>query len=210
MPATAMFPLNSVLLPHTPIALRIFEPRYLVMLGRMLDEEEPEFGVVLIERGHEAGGGDGRSMIGTMARIVQVEVGAEDMHLVAVGDERISVDRWLEDDPYPRAEVHALPVLEWDDALTPLRAEAERAVRRVLARAAEYGSVLWDPSTELSDDPVASAWQLAGIAPLGEFDRFRLLRSTTMGGLLRQTLDLTLDVEPLLTAPPLEDDDDEP
>ncbi len=210
MPATAMFPLNSVLLPHTPIALRIFEPRYLVMLGRMLDEEEPEFGVVLIERGHEAGGGDGRSMIGTMARIVQVEVGAEDMHLVAVGDERISVDRWLEDDPYPRAEVHALPVLEWDDALTPLRAEAELAVRRVLARAAEYGSVLWDPSTELSDDPVASAWQLAGIAPLGEFDRFRLLRSTTMGSLLRQTLDLTLDVEPLLTAPPLEDDDDEP
>ncbi|SIT72935.1 LON peptidase substrate-binding domain-containing protein [Microbacterium sp. RU33B] len=210
MSATAMFPLNSVLLPHTPIALRIFEPRYLVMLGRMLDEEEPEFGVVLIERGHEAGGGDGRSMIGTMARIVQVEVGAEDMHLVAVGDERISVDRWLEDDPYPQAEVHALPRLEWDDALTPLRAEAERAVRRVLARAAEYGSVLWDPSTELSDDPVASAWQLAGIAPLGEFDRFRLLRSTTMGGLLRQTLDLTLDVEPLLTAPPLEDDDDQP
>lgn len=204
-----MFPLNSVLLPHTPLALRIFEPRYLVMLGRMLDEEDPEFGVVLIERGHEAGGGEGRGSIGTMARIIQVEVGAADMHLVAIGGERIAVDTWLEDDPYPCAEVSTLPALEWDDALMPLRTEAERAVRRVLARSAEYGSVGWDPSTELSDDPVESAWQLAAIAPLGEFDRLALLRSSTMGALLRQTLDLTLDVEPLLTAPPVEDTDDD-
>ena len=55
-----MFPLGTVLFPHTPLALRIFEQRYLMMLGRVLDDDEPSFGVVLIERGSEAGGGDQR------------------------------------------------------------------------------------------------------------------------------------------------------
>lgn len=43
-----MFPLGSVLLPHMPLGLRLFEPRYLQMLGELLEEREPQFGVVLI------------------------------------------------------------------------------------------------------------------------------------------------------------------
>jgi uncharacterized protein len=207
MERVPMFPLGSVLLPHTPLVLRIFEPRYLTMLGRLLDDDDPSFGVVLIERGHEAGGGDQRSSVGTMARVVQVQVGEDDLQLLAVGGERISVDRWLDDDPHPLADLTTVPALTWDDALEPLRAETERTVRRVLARAAEYGDTQWDANVELSEDPVESVWQLAAIAPLGDFDRQTLLRSTTMGGLLRETLDLTLGIEPLLTAPPIEPDD---
>ena len=52
-----LFPLSSVLLPHMPLPLRIFEDRYLVMLARVLQEEPSEFGQVLIERGQESGGG---------------------------------------------------------------------------------------------------------------------------------------------------------
>lgn len=203
-----MFPLGSVLFPHTPLVLRIFEPRYLIMLGRLLEEDDPRFGVVLIERGSEAGGGDQRSTVGTMARIVEVQAGADDLHVLAVGTERVQVDRWLDDDPYPRADVTELAPLTWDDALTPLRTEAERIVRRVLARAAEGGDTRWDPDVELSDDPVESAWQLAAIAPLGDFDRFSLMRSTTMGGLLGRLIDLTLDIEPLLSADPGDSDGD--
>ena len=55
-----MFPLSSVLMPYMPLPLRIFESRYLVMLGRLLDDDDPQFGVVLIERGPEAGGGEQR------------------------------------------------------------------------------------------------------------------------------------------------------
>lgn len=51
-----MFPLGSVLFPHMPLPLRLFEPRYLKMLGDLLEQPDPEFGVVLIERGHEVGG----------------------------------------------------------------------------------------------------------------------------------------------------------
>ncbi|WP_306820595.1 MULTISPECIES: LON peptidase substrate-binding domain-containing protein [unclassified Microbacterium] len=208
MANVAMFPLGTVLFPHTPLALRIFEERYLMMLGRLLDDEDPQFGVVLIERGSETGGGEQRVRVGTMARITNVMAGESDIHLIAVGGSRVEVDEWRDDQPYPTASVRELPPLVWDDALTPLHTEAERIVRRVLARAAEFAEVQWDPSVELSDDPLESSWQLAAIAPLGQLDQFRLLRSTTVGGLLRELIDLTLAAEPLLTAPPRGDDFD--
>ncbi len=191
-----MFPLGSVLFPYTPLPLRVFEPRYLTMIGHLLDEDDPEFGVVLIERGHEVGGGDRRSRAGTMARLLTVSAGAEVLHAVAVGTGRFTVDRWMDDAPFPRAEVTPLPELTWNDALAPLRTEAEAIVRRVLART-ETG---WDADTELSDDPVAAAWQLAAIAPLGEYDRYTLLQSTTIGALLGQVIDLTLGAEQLWSA----------
>lgn len=59
---------------------------------------------------------------------------------------------------------------------------------------------LVDADVELSDDPVAAVWQLAAIAPLGEYDRYTLLRSTSMGDLLRQLIDLTIDAEELWSA----------
>jgi hypothetical protein len=192
MTAIAMFPLGSVLFPYTPLPLRVFEPRYLTMIGQLLDEEDPQFGVVLIERGHEVGGGDRRSGIGAMARLVSVTAGADVLQIVAVGTDRFTIDQWQDDAPYPRAEVTPLPGLAWNDALTPLRTEAEAIVRRTLARAPE---TRWDADTELSDDPLAAVWQLAAIAPLGEYDRYTLLQSTTAGALLRQVIDLTLEAE---------------
>ncbi|WP_440711203.1 LON peptidase substrate-binding domain-containing protein [Herbiconiux sp. YIM B11900] len=196
MPISPMFPLGSVLFPHAPIPLRVFEPRYLTMVGRLLDEDEPgfEFGVVLIERGPEAGGGDQRASLGTMARLVSAAAGAEDLLIVGVGTRRFTVERWVDEDPYPRAEISILPDLEWSEPLAPLLAEAEAVVRRLMARGAEPDS---DAGIELSEDPVAAAWQLAAIAPLGEYDRYTLLRSTSLGGLLRQTIDLTLEAEEL-------------
>ncbi|CAH0124340.1 hypothetical protein SRABI76_00091 [Microbacterium oxydans] len=197
MVTLAMFPLGSVLFPHAPLPLRVFEPRYLTMVGRLLDEDDPQFGVVLIERGHEVGGGDRRSGVGTMARLVSVAAGGDVLHAVAVGTERFTIDQWLDDDPYPRAEVTPLPDLEWNEALTPLHSEAEAIVRRALGRAPE---ARWDADTELAENPLTAAWQLAAIAPLGEYDQYTLLRSTTAGGLLRQVIDLTLEAELLWSA----------
>lgn len=198
---TAMFPLGAVLFPHTPLALRIFEERYLVMLGRLLDETDPAFGVVLIERGVETGGGDQRFALGTMARLSHVVPEAGQMSIVARGEERFEIVEWLEDSPHPRATVRPLPDLEWTEALAPLLDEAENIVRRVLGRAREFGGTRWDPDVELSEEPLERAWQVAAIAPLGELDQMELLRSPTLGGLLRATIDLTLAAEPLLGDP---------
>jgi Lon protease-like protein len=200
MEPVAMFPLGTVLLPAMPLTLRIFEERYRIMLGRLLDDETPSFGVTLIERGREAGGGDERFPFGTMARIARIVPGADDIIVVAYGDRRIRVREWLDDDPYPRALVEDVPDLEWKDELAPLRDEVERSVRRVLARSAEYADGTWDSGIPLADDPLTSSWQLAGIAPLGPLDQQTLLQSGTTGALLRQTLDLVIDAEPLITA----------
>ncbi|GLK18176.1 hypothetical protein GCM10017602_26580 [Herbiconiux flava] len=202
-----MFPLGSVLFPFMPIPLRVFEPRYLTMVGRLLDEDEPgfEFGVVLIERGPEAGGGDERASVGTMARLVSVAAGADGLLIVGLGTRRFTVERWIDEDPYPRAELSMLPDLEWSEELAALRAEAEAVVRRAIARVteSESGSESGSQSEddiELSEDPGTAVWQLAAIAPLGEYDRYTLVKSTSMEDLLRRLIGLVLEAEVLWSA----------
>ncbi|MFP7759774.1 LON peptidase substrate-binding domain-containing protein [Marisediminicola sp. LYQ85] len=186
-----MFPLGSVLFPHMPIQLRLFEPRYLQMLAHLIETEEPRFGVVLIERGHEVGGqaltganAEKRFEVGTVAEITQLESGEGFVGLAATGTNRIVVDEWLPDDPYPRALVHELPELAWSDDLEREKAEADQAVRRALAIASEFVEQPWAASVEISSDPVEGSWQLAGVAPVSELDQLRFLGSSSLRDLL--------------------------
>jgi len=193
-----MFPLGSVLFPYMPLQLRVFEERYLVMLSRILTEEPAEFGVVLIERGQEVGGGEQRFTYGTVAQITELEGADGFVGVAAQGDRRIEIREWLDEDPHPAAEVRYLPELEWDDALLPLRVQAEQSVRRALALASEFSDQQWSSTVELSDDPTAAAWQLAAIVPIGPLDQIELLRATTMGGLLRAVFDAAIAAEEAL------------
>jgi uncharacterized protein len=186
-----MFPLASVLFPSMPLRLRVFEERYLIMLADLLKTDQARFGVVLIERGHEVGGGEQRFQVGTMAEITQLGAQQGFIGLVARGGRRFVVERWLEDAPHPRAEVTELPDLVWDPYLEGLRAETERLVRRTLAVASEFAENLWPADVELAEDPTAAAWQLAAIAPLGALDQLELLRATSFGQLLTRVAELT-------------------
>lgn len=187
-----MFPLGAVLFPHMPLALRVFEERYIVMLSRILVDDPAEFGVVLIERGQEVGGGEQRFSFGTVAQIVQIEAADDFLALVAQGDRRVEVLQWLPDDPFPSAEVRELDELEWDDGLWPLRERAEHEVRRALALASEFADLPWAASVEISADPVEAAWQLAAISPLSPLDQVTLLRATSMQQLLLLVVELTV------------------
>ena len=195
-----MFPLGSVLFPHMPLALRVFEQRYRVMLARVLADDDAEFGVVLIERGREAGGGEQRFAIGTIARIEELGALDEDIALVARGGRRVEVVQWLDDDPHPMAVVRDLPELDWDESLRPMRDQAELIVRRAVSRASEFVELPWSGDAELSDDPVESSWQLAGIAPVGALDQLALLRSTSLRQLLSRLVELTLESEETIAA----------
>jgi Lon protease-like protein len=187
----AMFPLGSVLFPHMPLPLRVFEDRYLVMLSELLPADSAEFGVVLIERGQEVGGGEQRFGFGTVAQIVQLEAAEGFVALLAQGERRIEITEWLDEAPYPRARVREIDNIEWDAALEPLRATAEHTVRRALAVASEFADQQWAANVELSDDPTASIWQLAAIAPLGPLDQVALLHSTSAHELLTRVIALT-------------------
>ncbi|MEM1335184.1 MAG: LON peptidase substrate-binding domain-containing protein, partial [Actinomycetota bacterium] len=111
MAVMPMFPLGSVLLPGGVMPLHVFEPRYRQMVIDILAEDgTPEFGQALITHGNEAGGGDERSMVGTIAQMLQVEaLDGERYALVTVGIRRIRVNAWLPDDPYPLADVDDWP-----------------------------------------------------------------------------------------------------
>ncbi len=125
-----MFPLSGVLFPHASLPLHVFESRYRVMLRECL-ETDRRFGVVLIERGSEVGGGDQRSSLGTRGVVVAAAALPDGRLLVEVqGEARIRIDEWLPDDPYPQAlveEAHAAA----DRVPGPLLEDATVRVRRV-------------------------------------------------------------------------------
>lgn len=187
----AMFPLGSALLPGMPAVLRLFEQRYLEMLAELIQVEPLQFGIVLIAGGAEVGGGDRRFEIGCVSRVVQLMEGEGFIGLVAEGRARFEIVEWFEDDPYPRARVRFMPELVWDEELRGRFDETERVVRRALAQSSEFEEQRWAADTELSADPVAAAWQLAGIAPLGELDRYTLLRAENVDELLEATARLS-------------------
>ena len=170
-----MFPLGTVLMPSGFLPLHLFEERYRRMIVDLL-EGDREFGVVLIRRGSEVGGGDERCDIGTRARVLEAREAPDGRWSVAaVGLERLCVHRWLPDDLYPWAEVRSMP-----DAPGPPVAEVayQRVVgslRKLLAGLAELGEPVAEMMFEVADDPGLGTFQLAALAPIAVHDRQRLL-----------------------------------
>jgi Lon protease-like protein len=107
-----LFPLASVLFPGALLHLKVFEARYLDLVGRCLRAGTP-FGVVCLASGREAGRGEVRfESAGTLARIDEFD--AEGTNLLRVrctGGERFE----LEGEPRQQpdglwlADVHLLP-----------------------------------------------------------------------------------------------------
>ena len=127
-------------------------------------EGSRRFGVVLIERGSEVGGGEVRTEVGTMARIVDARPAADSGWSVAVvGMQRIQVLRGLPDDPYPTAVVEDLPDVE--EAVEDASVETTR-FRDLVARQRRLLAHL----SELGQSGMASTFE--------PFDRQRLLTAT--------------------------------
>jgi Lon protease-like protein len=191
-----MFPLGSVLLPGAVLPLHVFESRYRQLVQDCI-EGDREFGVTLIERGFEVGGGDKRRGIGTIARMVEVaELPDGRYAVICVGTRRFRVQAWLPDDPYPRAEIANWPDLDPDsDDVPRLLDDLAPKVRRILALAVELGDVSADPSFELGDDPLLASYHLVTMSPLGPADRYRLLSCPGPGDRLRLLDELLDDAE---------------
>lgn len=139
MPDTIpLFPLQLVLFPGGPLKLRIFEARYLDMIGRCM-REGTEFGVARIVVGSEVGGVAQTAPVGTSARIVDFEQLKDGLlGISAVGERcfRIEATRrqpdglniadveWLPSEPHqpvpPEAEYLAVILQHALPQLTPL------------------------------------------------------------------------------------------
>jgi Lon protease-like protein len=189
--------------------LHVFEPRYR-QLTRVCLEGDARFGIVLIERGSEVGGGDQRTSVGTRAIITHAAALTDGRWMLRVqGEMRIAVEEWLTDDPYPRALV-----TEWPAPLdegpqnsagattaAALVAATDPRVRRARAVYAEHGGGPALPPDTIFDaeDPEVAVWQLCAAAPVSAYDAQRLLAAegtVTRLRLLGELMDeLELDLQ---------------
>lgn len=192
-----MFPLGTVLFPHTLLPLHVFEPRYREMTEQAL-AGIPEFGVVLIERGSEVGGGDTRFGVGTVARILEAGRLADGRYvLTTVGTNRMRVESWLGEEPYPHADVVFVEEAPPPPAALTVRDTVETRLRdlaELLARAND-GPV--PDALSLDADPGRASFEGAALAPIGPLDAQRLLeiddplvRLETLDQLLADEVDM--------------------
>jgi uncharacterized protein len=162
------------------------------------------FGVVLIARGSEVGGGDERTTLGTCGVITEAIELADGRWVLEVrGEALIEVTEWLPDDPYPVALVaeHAPepgpPAAPAAEDPRPTLAVAIQRVRRAWAVLAEHGGGPPLPPDLVFDDgntDVAS-WQLCALAPVSAYDAQRLLAAGDVARRLRLLVELMEELE---------------
>jgi Lon protease-like protein len=139
----ALFPLQAVLFPGGLLSLKVFEARYLDLVGRCLREQSP-FGVVCLRQGRETRR-NGETVRfeshGVLARLDEVDAEqAGILRVKCVGTQRFEVERshqqadglWLAD-AHTLADEGAVPPSE---ALIP----TVRALANAIATLREQGS----------------------------------------------------------------------
>ena len=172
-----MIPLGAVLLPSAFLPIHLFEARYLEMITDVLAGEK-EFGSVLIRRGSEVGGGEERHDIGTLAHIVEAtRLPGERWAVVAVGLQRIRVQAWLPDDPYPIALIEPWLDDREDSPPSSVVVDLSSRLRRLLAGLSELGERVPATDFQVVDEPSNAIFQLTAIAPISVYDRQRLLET---------------------------------
>ena len=134
-----LFPLRTVLFPGGLLPLRIFEARYVDMVGRCM-RAGGEFGVVLIVNGGEAGGTSTVATVGSTARIIDFSTLPDGLlGLMCRGVRRFRIlERRTQADGLHLAEVEWLevpPVTALDARHQPL----VRVLQRVLPELGELG-----------------------------------------------------------------------
>lgn len=148
-----------------------------MMMSDVLAANDPEFGVVLIERGHEVGGGDIRAMVGTVTRVVDTQLLPDGRRIViALGTRRIRIHEWLPEDIYPAALVS-----DWPDETS--REVGSTELTRIfdylvdVSRLVEKlgGPIPQFEAIDLSADSTYASFQLVALAPIGPADRQRML-----------------------------------
>ena len=148
----ALFPLDVVLFPGTPLPLHIFEPRYKEMIGECL-EQKTVFGVI---RAQETGLAD----IGCTAEILAVTKTHDDgrMDIVAQGRERFELLEVNQERSFLRGKILYVA----DETEKPTPAERDHAIelhRQILALANAQQDL-----PEGEEPPLS--YQLAGSLPL--------------------------------------------
>ncbi len=172
-----------VLFPGLVLPMRVFEPRYQVLMEHLLGQPDGtprEFGVVAIRQGWEVGADGVEALydVGCTARLRQV-VRQEDgtYGIVSVGFERFRLGQVDPDtQPYLQAEIERLPdpVGSVDQARVLAASVAALYLDHLGVLAVTAGHEVGD-DVDLPDDPALLSALVASTTPLDLADRQELL-----------------------------------
>jgi uncharacterized protein len=170
-----LFPLGSVLFPHMPMSLHIFEERYRTMM-RDCQAASTTFGIVAIRQGLEVGLTATPYEVGTLAQIDDLEELPDGrFDLTVIGASRFHIDALSFRPPYLVATVHYL-----EDLPVPA-ADTERLAVAVTAAFHGYATQLrgvgqGDPlDFALPSDPELLSYLVAAAMQVETVQRQRLL-----------------------------------
>jgi Lon protease-like protein len=166
-----LFPLRAVLFPGGLLPLRIFETRYVDMIGRCM-REAGQFGVIMIGQGAEVGDVETLATLGTSARVVDFEKLSDGLlGILCRGDQRFRLHRHSTlADGLHVGEVEWLsapPHVALTDAQRPLGAVLRKVIH-------EYGSL----GRHLQPDFTDASWvsfRFAELLPLSRDTQQHLL-----------------------------------
>jgi len=219
------FPLHTVLFPHLPLPIHVFEARYRAMARDLVADGSPyagRFVVSMITEGREVGGDAVAQAVGTVAEVRSAEQFPDGRWLLLVvgaGRARLrDVDR---SGPYAVAEIELLSDVAGDhaDGLLPTVQRALDAylatVKRFVARTASVGDhaqELPDVTASLDevlkpirlpDDPVAASYAVAGVLQIELARKQQLLELPDAAARLRAELELLRREVRFLEADPM-------
>lgn len=168
-----LFPLHTVLLPGASLGLRVFERRYLDMVGDC-GRNGRGFGVCLIMEGSEAGAPASSAAFGTEAVIEDFDTGDDGLLTLQVrGARRFHVQRTrVRDNGLVVGEVRWREA-DLDDSLRPEHALLATVLQHFLEKAGgEHSKV----SNARFDDATWVGWRLAEFLPLDDAQRLTILQ----------------------------------
>lgn len=113
----SLFPLQTVLFPGNKLPLRIFEPRYVDLIGRCMREQQG-FGIIGISSGQEAGPIPEIFPVGVEVSIIDFDQGSDGfLNIIVEGQERFRVESTrVREDNLLTAIVTSLPGVETNAA----------------------------------------------------------------------------------------------
>lgn len=188
-----MFPLNTVVFPGVTVPLRVFEERYRALVHHLLRIEDPTqrlFGSVAIREGYEVGDHGAQSLfrVGVRLQLTEIESHPDGtFDVVAVGRDRVRLDRLQTTDRFPVGEVTTLPEPEVE-VPTEL---VEQARATFTAYRQQLTEIATDPFPgRLPRDPSYLSWVLAACVPLPMAERQELLEAPDAAERLTLVVDL--------------------
>ena len=188
-----LFPLQTVLVPGAALDLRIFERRYLDMVGEC-GRSGSGFGVCLMLDGNEVGTPASPAAFGTEAVIEDFGTSPDGLLSLRVrGRRRFHAKQTrVRDSGLVMADVQFCDEYVGSTRLRPEHALLAELLRRILMQVIDAKR---EPDPALFEDSEWVGWQLAELLPLSLAQRQALLQLDDPHARLQQVLDSIADTQ---------------